>query len=96
MMKYELSRPDASADSDSLAKNYYQQAVKLSGGNDASLYVSYAEAFSVRNQDRSEFILLLNKALAINVDAVPEKRLVNLLAQDRANWLLSRTDDLFY
>ena len=43
----------------------------------------------------TEFKELLNRALAINPDAKPEWRLVNLVMQRRARWLLSRTDELF-
>ena len=42
----------------------------------------------------SEFESLLNKALAIDVDAHPEIRLSNTVMQRRAKWLLARKDDL--
>ena len=57
--------------------------------------VALAEAVSIQKQDLAEFRSLLNKALALNVDAKPEWRLANLIAQRRARWLLSRTDQLF-
>jgi hypothetical protein len=38
---------------------------------------------------------LLRRALAIDADAWPESRLINLIMQERARWLLSRIDDLF-
>jgi predicted anti-sigma-YlaC factor YlaD len=38
---------------------------------------------------------MLDAALAVNVDAAPEYRLANIVAQQRARWLLSRIDDLF-
>ena len=38
---------------------------------------------------------LLEKALAIDPDARPDERLANLIAQRRARWLLSHTDELF-
>jgi predicted anti-sigma-YlaC factor YlaD len=57
--------------------------------------VSLAEAVSVQNQDAAEFRALLDRALAIDPEARPEWRLVNLVMQRRARWLLSRTDDLF-
>jgi len=54
-----------------------------------------AEAVSISKQDRKEFESLLGRALAIQVDTKPEWRLVNLVMQRRARWLLSRTDELF-
>ena len=49
----------------------------------------------MQKQDLKQFEALLQQALAINPDANPEWRLVNLVMQRRAKWLLSRTDQLF-
>jgi predicted anti-sigma-YlaC factor YlaD len=49
----------------------------------------------VRNQDRAEFASLLKRALDVDVDARPEWRLANLVAQRRARWLQTRVDQLF-
>ena len=67
----------------------------LSQGQQAGPLVALAEAVSVQKQDAKEFASLLNRALAVNVDARPEWRLVNLVMQRRAKWLLGRTDELF-
>ena len=37
---------------------------------------------------------MMKAALAVDPDANPENRLVNLLAHRRATWLLERVDDL--
>ena len=76
-------------------ERHYQRALELSEGRRASLYLVYAEAHSVPMQNRSEFRSLLEKALDIDPDAEPSYRLMNLLAQRRAEWLLSRIDELF-
>jgi predicted anti-sigma-YlaC factor YlaD len=57
--------------------------------------VAFAEAVCIPKQDLKEFESLLGRALAIEMDARPEWRLVNLLSQRRARWLLSRKEDLF-
>ena len=54
-----------------------------------------AESVAVQKQDAREFRSLLDRALAINPDAEPQRRLANLVMQRRARWLLSRTDELF-
>ena len=54
-----------------------------------------AEAVAVQKQDVKEFDSLLQQALAINPDANPDTRLVNLVMQRRARWLLSRKSELF-
>jgi hypothetical protein len=46
-------------------------------------------------QDRAEFQLLLNQALAIDADQYPSWRLANLVSQKRARFLLTRIDALF-
>ena len=53
-----------------------------------------AETVSESKQDSEEF-KRLKKALAINPDARPEWKLVNLVMQRRAQWLLSHEDELF-
>lgn len=76
-------------------ERYYEQALRLSGGRRASVFVSYAENSSIPAQNRSQFQELLERALRIDPDRHPEMRLANLIAQRRARWMLGRTDDLF-
>jgi len=77
------------------AREHFESAIALAGGRRAGPYVSFAEVVSVGNQDRREFTEMLQPALAIDVDQVPELRVANLLAQRRARWLLERQDELF-
>ena len=77
-------------------QRHYQRALELSGGSRASLYLAYAEAVSIPKQDKAEFQELLDKTLAIDIDAHPNYRLLNVLAQRRAMWLKSRTLELFF
>ncbi len=85
--------PGASARSDLDA--HYRRALELSAGQRASVYVNYALAKAVPGQDRALFDRLLAEAQAVDPDAVPEKRLLNTIAQRRARWLLARSDELF-
>jgi predicted anti-sigma-YlaC factor YlaD len=73
---------------------HYQRALELSRGKDASLYLAYAETVAVPQQNRGEFDALIEKALAVDVDADPNRRLLNSLAHRRAEWLRSRADEL--
>jgi predicted anti-sigma-YlaC factor YlaD len=77
------------------AREHFERAMALAHGQRASPLVSFAETVNVATQDRAEFERLLNQALAIDPDAVPELRLVNLIAQRRARWLLGLADELF-
>ncbi|MGO9260343.1 MAG: TRAP transporter TatT component family protein [Bryobacteraceae bacterium] len=76
-------------------RRYYDQALSLSGGRRASLFVSYAENSAIPAQNRAQFRELLERALRIDPGQHPETRLTNLIAQRRARWLLSRIDELF-
>jgi predicted anti-sigma-YlaC factor YlaD len=50
---------------------------------------------SVPAQDLEEFRELLDRALAVDPDAVPSARLANLIAQKRARFLLHHVEDYF-
>ena len=76
-------------------KKHFDRALQLSGGGHAGLYVTYAEVVSVQEQNRSEFRSLLERALAIDPAQYEEIQLLNLVAQQRARWLLGRIDELF-
>lgn len=95
LITYEMSRPDGQGDPTRRSRAQFARAVELSGGGLAGPYVSLAEAVTVQEQDREEFESLLAHALSIDPDARPEWRLVNLIMQRRARWLLSRSDSLF-
>ena len=77
------------------AREYYRRALDLSGETRASTWLLWAENFSVPDQNVVEFKELLDKVLAFDVDKYPEDRLLNILAQRRARWLMGRIDELF-
>ncbi len=68
----------------------------LSGGLRASPYVTWARSSAVARQARREYRETLEKALAIDPDASPPDRLLNLVSQRRARTLLDRIDDFFF
>jgi predicted anti-sigma-YlaC factor YlaD len=92
---YEMSRSGGTGDPAARSRQHFERALALSGGQQAGPMVSFAEAVCVQKQDLKEFESLLHRALAINPDLKPEWRLVNLVTQRRAKWLLARTDQLF-
>jgi predicted anti-sigma-YlaC factor YlaD len=77
------------------ARASFQRAVALSRGMRAGPYVALATSVSVKNQDAAEFRDLLSKALAIDVNADLPDRLVNVINQRKARWLLDHVDDYF-
>jgi predicted anti-sigma-YlaC factor YlaD len=87
--------PEAAGGSVEQARFHFDRAVELSHGRSAAPYVTFAEAVSVPVQDWREFRKLLDQALAIDPNEEPALRLANVLAQRRAEWLLTRTEALF-
>jgi predicted anti-sigma-YlaC factor YlaD len=76
-------------------QQYFDIALRLSGGQRASLFVTYAENSCIPAQNRPQFKEMLERALRINADERGETRLATLIAQGRARWLLGRIDELF-
>lgn len=95
LISYEMARQGGEGLAVERALQHFKRAVALSDGLLASPYVAYAESVAVQTQDVAQFKWMLHQALAIDPDALPDSRLVNLLFQERARWLLSRLDELF-
>ena len=87
--------PQAAGGSVERARHHLEKARQLSKGRRVAPLVGFAESASVSTRNRKEFEGLLGEALALDVDEAPEHRLPNLIAQQRARWLLSRVDELF-
>jgi predicted anti-sigma-YlaC factor YlaD len=77
------------------AERHFDRAVALSKGHRAGVFVLYAEKIAVRNQDRPLFDALIQRALEVDEDRVPDERLRNVIAKRRARWLSQRAEDLF-
>ena len=92
LMAYEASRVGGSRDK---ALLHYQRALALGRAKSPSIWLGWAERVSVLEQNRREFEELVERSLAFDVEAHPENRLLNLLAQRRARWLKGSADELF-
>ena len=90
-----LAASRSTAADTAVLEDHYDRALQLSNGNRAGLHIAFAEAVAIPAQDRARFIDLLEQALAVDVNAEPNERLLNLIAQERARWLLGRVDELF-
>lgn len=95
MIGYEPVRQGRAGDPAVRARKHFARAMELSGGADAAPLVALAEAVCVPQERRAEFEALLRQALQIDNDRATENRLGNLVAQRRARWLLSRSEQLF-
>lgn len=92
LISYEAGRPGGSA---GLAREHFRRALALTDTPRASLFVALAEGLSIKEQNLDEFKALLASALAVDPDRELKSRLVNVLAQRRARWLLARIPELF-
>ena len=89
------SLPEAMGGSPERARRHFERAVELSEGNSVGPYVSLAVSLHVPRGDRDAFVDLLEKALEVDLDAAPDSRLANTLAQRHAGFLLEHVDDYF-
>jgi predicted anti-sigma-YlaC factor YlaD len=82
------SLPEAMGGNKALVETHYQRSREKSRGLLAGPYVSYATAVSIPAQDYATFKTCLETALALDPDADLANRLVNILAQRKARYLL--------
>ncbi|MBV70598.1 MAG: hypothetical protein CMH52_04540 [Myxococcales bacterium] len=95
MISWDGGRPAAAGGSLERATDFYNKALKLSAGRRLAPSLAYAESVLIKQQDKVKFLELLKTILVFDVDQHPEFRLANLIAQRRAQWLLTQVDDLF-
>jgi len=88
MLIYHASIPDSMGGDKSKVDYYFQKAVEKSKGLAAGPYVTYAQTVSIPAQNYDKFKELLEKALSIDPDKDPSNRLVNIIAQQKARYLL--------
>lgn len=87
--------PESMGGSPERAREHFDRAIELTGGDSASPYLALATTLSVTEQNREEFEDLLAQALAVDPDRNPAIHLSNRLAQERASRLLERVDEFF-
>jgi predicted anti-sigma-YlaC factor YlaD len=92
---YYGSMPDYMGGDFEKAREHFQKAIALSKGKSTSAFISLATTVSIKEQNPDEFRELLEKVLEINPDDDPDNRLVDILNQRKARWLLDHVDDFF-
>jgi predicted anti-sigma-YlaC factor YlaD len=95
LVGFTMVRPDFDGPRQDRAAEHFERARDLSGGHDAGVYVTWAEAVCVPAADRACFDGALQSAVAIDPDSAPERQLANGVLQRRARWLQSHADQLF-
>lgn len=90
------SLPESMGGSPERARYHFERAKALTGGQRAGTYVSWARRVAVEAQDRELFVELLETALAVDPDALPDERLANRIEQRHAAELLANIDEYFF
>jgi len=94
MISFEAGRAGMGGSVDS-AEVHFQRALELNKGHSAGTYVTAAESIALKRQDEGRYRELLNQALEIDPDEYPDLRLSNVIAQERARWLLDHMERYF-
>jgi predicted anti-sigma-YlaC factor YlaD len=89
LMLFYASVPESMGGDKSRAETHYRQSLEKSQGLLAGPYVSYAQAVAIPAQNYETFKTCLEAALAVDPDADPSNRLVNIIAQKKARYLLN-------
>ena len=96
MISYTFTRPDLFGEvlKDSVTF-YYSKAISASDSLDAGPFVSYAESIYKKCQQKDAFEQKLQFVLDMDVEKDKDFRLSNIIAQERAKWLLLKKSEYF-
>lgn len=94
-ISYYGSMPESMGGNEALARMHFGRSVELSKGGNAAPYMLLATSVCVSKQDRDEFKELMYKVIAIDTDRDKKFRVMNILYQRRARWLLDHIDHFF-
>ena len=92
---YYASLPETMGGNKDLARLHYERALEKTGGLSAGPYVSWAQAVCIPAQNFPEFRDNLEAALKINANKYPSNKLLNVLAQRKARYLLDNAELYF-
>ena len=97
--QYYYSRQIDIKDNKAIVQHHFDEGVRLSSGQDPSLYVTMARWIKGNQknpiEDKKLFREYLEKALAINAEENISNRLLILLYQKQAKYLLEKTEEYF-
>ncbi len=95
-ISYYGSLPAAMGGSEKKAREHFKKALEISKGANASTYLALATSVAVNNQDKREFLSLLEQALNVDIEKSPSTKTLNIISQRKAKWLVEHVDDIIY
>jgi hypothetical protein len=91
----EGTTPKALGGNPERSKAYFEKCLAINGGKFLLTYLYYAKTYAVQIQDQQLFESLLKKIVDASPDILPEARLANVIAKQKARKLLEHENDLF-
>jgi predicted anti-sigma-YlaC factor YlaD len=95
LLLFYASMPEMLGGDKEQAKIHFELAQEKTGGNSTGAYVSYAQAICIPAQDYETYKDCLEKALAVDPNANVSTRLVTIITQRKARWLLDNAYNYF-
>ena len=77
------------------SQQYFEKCLAINGGKFLMTQLYYARSYAVQVQDRQLFELLLQQVIDADRNILPEARLANAVAKEKARKLLAQVNDLF-
>lgn len=98
-VSFDASRSEQQGGGPERARQHLLRALELSQGRKLGAQVAYAEGVLVQQQKKAEFSAAMKKVVDTDVyvddPAWKKQRLANIVARERARWLLSKLNELF-
>ena len=91
----EGSTPKALGGNPNKAKEYFEKGLTINGGKFLMTQLYYAKTYAVATQDQPLFESLLKQVEEASPDILPEARLANIVAKQKARRLLAQENELF-
>ena len=76
-------------------KKHFERNLEINGGRFLLSYYLYARYYAIQTQNKALCEELLNKVLDAPSNLLPDQRLINEVARQRADILLMDIDDYF-
>ena len=95
LVQYYAGLPETIGGDKTRVDFHHERSLELADGRLAGPYMSYAESVLIARQDYDRFIEYMDAILAIDPEAYPAGKLLNILTQRKAAWYLENIDDYF-
>ena len=89
------SRPKIFGGDPEVSKRHFERALRITQGKFLMAYVYYARSYAVQTQNQALFEELLNTVDSTSINILPDFRLANAIAKEKAKVWRAKEQDLF-